>query len=259
MKKKLAKLALLAAATAFLLVAFPACSNDDDDDGIVSVTGVSLNKTAESVEIGKTVTLTAEVAPTNATNKAVTWKSSDDTIATVANGVVTGVKAGEATITVTTVDGEKTATCNVTVTSASSGTTEDYVLDLESIDATETTQKIDDIVTAIATASGKKVKYNSNGYLEMGGGKAADNYGLILTLPQAATITVRATKKAGGSANKLVLLSEDGKTVVAESSGIDENAVPQTDYTLEVEKAGTYIFGADSNGCWVYKFEISWK
>jgi hypothetical protein len=68
---------------------------------------------------GETGTLTATVTPANATNKAVTWSSSDEDVATVSNtGVVTAVGAGEATITVTTVDGDKTDTCVITVTAA---------------------------------------------------------------------------------------------------------------------------------------------
>ena len=64
-------------------------------------------------------TLTATVAPDNATNKKVTWKSDKPEIATVdASGKITGVKEGEATITVTTEDGGKTATCKVTVEAA---------------------------------------------------------------------------------------------------------------------------------------------
>ena len=83
----------------------------------VLVTGISLNNSNLSLYTGKTATLTATVTPENATNKAVTWKSSDDTIATVDNnGKVTAVKEGTATITVTTEDGNKTATCTVTVT-----------------------------------------------------------------------------------------------------------------------------------------------
>ena len=88
-------------------------------DKEVNVTGVTLNKTALTLNIGASETLTATVAPANATNQKVTWKSSDAAVATVdANGKVTAVKAGEATITVTTDDGAKTATCKVTVSEA---------------------------------------------------------------------------------------------------------------------------------------------
>lgn len=67
--------------------------------------------------VGQTVTLTATVAPTNADDKTVTFTSSEDTIARVdESGVVTGVTAGSATITVTTKDGNKTDTSVVTVT-----------------------------------------------------------------------------------------------------------------------------------------------
>ena len=84
----------------------------------VAVTGVSLSKTSLSLVEGGSETLTATVAPSNATNKTVSWKSSDASTASVdANGKVTAVKAGSATITVTTADGSKTATCSVTVTS----------------------------------------------------------------------------------------------------------------------------------------------
>ena len=82
----------------------------------IAVTGVTLNKTATSLLVGGSETLTATVAPAEATNKKVIWKSDKPEIATVdANGKVTAVKAGEATITVTTEDGGKTATCKVTV------------------------------------------------------------------------------------------------------------------------------------------------
>ena len=82
----------------------------------VAVTGVTLDKTAATVGVGKTVTLTATVMPANAADKSVTWTSSDAGVASVdTSGVVTGVKAGTATITAKA--GDKTATCMVTVTS----------------------------------------------------------------------------------------------------------------------------------------------
>ena len=89
----------------------------NDGPATVAVTGVSLNKQTLSLVEGGSETLTVTVAPSNATNKAVTWKSSDASTASVENsGKVTAVKPGSATITVTTTDGSKTATCSVTVT-----------------------------------------------------------------------------------------------------------------------------------------------
>lgn len=82
----------------------------------IAVTGVSLNKSAITLKAGTQETLTATVAPSNATNKNVTWSSSNTSIATVSdNGVVTAKASGTATITVKTADGGKTASCTVTV------------------------------------------------------------------------------------------------------------------------------------------------
>ena len=88
----------------------------------VNVTGITLSQTEAAVTIGgETLTLTATVAPDDATDKTVTWTSSDPTVATVADGVVTAVAAGTATITATATNGtddttdDKTATCTITV------------------------------------------------------------------------------------------------------------------------------------------------
>ena len=91
-------------------------------DSTVHVTGVTLNKNSTSITAGGSETLTATVSPNNATNKSVTWSSSNTGIATVSNGTVTGVAGGTATITVTTTDGSHTATCTVTVTAAQTQT-----------------------------------------------------------------------------------------------------------------------------------------
>ena len=81
---------------------------------VIPVTGISIEEGATAeVEEGKTVTLTAKVQPDNATDKTVTWTSSNKAIATVADGVVTGVAAGQAVITAKA--GDKEATCTVTV------------------------------------------------------------------------------------------------------------------------------------------------
>lgn len=79
----------------------------------IKVTSVTVSPKTLNLEVGQTGTLTATVKPDNATNKTVTWTTSNDKVATVANGVVTAVGKGTATITAAA-DG-KTATCTVTV------------------------------------------------------------------------------------------------------------------------------------------------
>lgn len=85
-------------------------------EGSVAVTGVSVAADTTTLGVGGTTTVTATVAPSNATNQNVTWSSSNTSVATVAqNGVVTGVAAGTAKITATTSDGGYTASCTVKV------------------------------------------------------------------------------------------------------------------------------------------------
>lgn len=87
----------------------------------VALEGISLPKT-KTVELGKTLTLTVTFNPTTATNKIVTWSSSDESVATVDNnGKITPKKVGSTIITVTSQDGSKKATCTVTVTEAGNG------------------------------------------------------------------------------------------------------------------------------------------
>ncbi|MDL2222034.1 Ig-like domain-containing protein [Parabacteroides sp. OttesenSCG-928-N08] len=84
--------------------------------GVIAVSGVSLDSQLTLKE-GDSEQLTANIQPENASNRAVSWKSSNSSVATVDNsGKVTGVSVGTATITVTTEDGNHTATCTVTVT-----------------------------------------------------------------------------------------------------------------------------------------------
>lgn len=91
----------------------------------VHVTGVSLDHNTATIGEGDTYQLTETVTPANATDKSVSWSTSNSSVATVSNGLVTAVSPGSATITVTTTDGGYTDTCAVTVTPA---TYVDYVL-----------------------------------------------------------------------------------------------------------------------------------
>lgn len=89
--------------------------------GNVSVTGVTVNPTTAQVEVGQSVQLNASVAPSNATNKQVTWSVASSGIASVsASGLVTGLAPGTTTVTAATADGNKTASATITVVPAPS-------------------------------------------------------------------------------------------------------------------------------------------
>ena len=99
---------------ALTLLAVPSCGDDDEDEPTtIAVSGLTLDKETVTLEVGMTLTLTATVTPDNATDKTVTWTSSDASVATVTDGKVTAVKEGEATISAKADD--KTAECKVTV------------------------------------------------------------------------------------------------------------------------------------------------
>ena len=103
----------------------------------VNVTEVTLDRTELTLTEGEAETLTATVKPDNADNKKVKWSSDKTDVATVGgDGRVTAVKAGEATVTVTTEDGGKTATCKVTVKAKAVNVTE-VTLDRAELTLTE--------------------------------------------------------------------------------------------------------------------------
>lgn len=87
--------------------------------GPIDVTSVSLNFKTIYLDIGETKTVTARVYPSNATNRTVTWSSSNNNIATVSNGNITGVSAG--TVTITATAGGKSASVEVIVSASSGG------------------------------------------------------------------------------------------------------------------------------------------
>lgn len=94
-----------------------ACGGNKDNT--VAVTGVKITASATTVVAGATITLSAEVTPSNATTKTVSWTSSDTAVATVKDGVVTGVAAGTVTIAATAKsDKTKTDSVSITVTAA---------------------------------------------------------------------------------------------------------------------------------------------
>ncbi len=128
----------------------------------VAVTGVKLAHNDLTLKIGTTFTLAAQVEPATATNKSVTWSSSNDAVATVSDaGVVEAKAVGTANITVTTKDGGYTATCSFTVTA------EDVVLTGLSISPSEVSVEANkEVMLSVSyvplTATHKGVKWSSS-------------------------------------------------------------------------------------------------
>lgn len=123
MKKKLITFATIICAVcfSFSLVSCGGGGNNNSDNttdkvDTVAVTGITLSKTALTLDVGDEETLTATITPTDATDKTITWASDHSEIAKVENGKVTAIKAGIANITATA--GEKSAICVVTVNAA---------------------------------------------------------------------------------------------------------------------------------------------
>lgn len=132
--------------------------------GRVPVTGIKLNIASLSVGVGQAVILTASVTPENATNKSMTWKSSDTNVATVdSNGIVIGKAAGKAAITATTADGNYSAVCNITVYDVNNVIRVTGI----SLDKTETTLTVGKVIILEAkitplNATNKQVTWTSS-------------------------------------------------------------------------------------------------
>ena len=107
------------------------------------VTGITLDQTSASLKVNESITLTATVSPTNATDKTVIWSTSDESVATVSNGVVIAARIGTATITATA--GDRKATCDISVVATP--------VEKITLDQTSVTLKAKESVTLTATVS----------------------------------------------------------------------------------------------------------
>ena len=108
----------LGALLALSLGLFAACGNTEEEQQTVAVASVTVSPATLSLTEGESGTLTATIAPENATDKTVTWSSSDNAVATVENGEVTAVGHGTAVITATA--GGVAGSCTVTVNAPTS-------------------------------------------------------------------------------------------------------------------------------------------
>ena len=191
------------------------------NDKVVSVTGVSLNESSITLDVGGSKTLAATVTPENATNKKVRWTSDNETVATVSeDGVVTAVAGGTAVITATTHDGLFTATCTVTVNApdAPPSITTDTLPD----------GKVGEAYSHTLTATGTApITWSIDGGLPAGLSLNKDT-GEISGTPTTAgtsTFTVKATNSAGSDTKELSITitkaapTEHTVTVTTEGGG----------------------------------------
>ena len=168
-----------------------------NEPATVSVTGVTLSQTKLSLTEGDTAQLTATVKPDNATNKAVTWSSDNETVATVNNGLVTAMKEGTATITVAATDGSGvSATCTVTVNAATTITTQP-----QSVSVTEGQS-----ATFNVTASGGNLRYQWQ--INSGNGWSA-----ITGATDASYTIERTTTAMSGNQYCCVVTGDGGETI----------------------------------------------
>ena len=157
---------------------------------IAPASGVSLNKSSLELIEGASETLVATITPANASNKNVSWKSSNTSVATVdVTGKVSAVKAGTATITVTTEDGGKTATCEVTVIAPASGVS----LNKSSLELIEGASETLVATITPANASNKNVSWNSSNTSVA----TVSSTGKV-TAVKAGTATITVTTEDGG-------------------------------------------------------------
>ena len=176
----------------------------------ITVTGVSLDKSVLSLVVGgDKATLIATVVPDDATNKSVTWSSSDKSVATVSKGVVTPVAAGKSTITVKTEDGGKTATCTVTVTALEpvSIHVTSVALNRASMTMEAGTSEVLTVTINPSDATNKEVTWSSN----KDSVASVDNTGKVSALTAGEAIITAKTKDGGKTATCKV-------TVIAASS-----------------------------------------
>ena len=179
-----------------------------------AVESISLNKSAITLTEGDSETLTATIKPDNATNKKYSWKSSDSAVASVsADGKVTAIKPGSATITVTTEDGRKTASCQVTVKARI------YPVESISLNKSAITLTEGDSETLTATikpdnATNKKYSWKSS---DSAVASVSADGKVTAIKPGSATITVT-TEDGGKTASCQVTVKAKPELTVAKTS-----------------------------------------
>ncbi|MBS9767318.1 MAG: Ig-like domain-containing protein [Flavobacteriaceae bacterium] len=211
----------------------------------ISVTGIALDKTELTKEEGETEQLTATITPANATDKTLTWASSDDKIAIVdANGKIATIKEGKTTITVTTKDGSKTAKCELTVKAKTifvAGVT---------IDKTEVTKEVGETeqLTAIITpanATDKALTWESSDE-EIA---TVDTNGKVTALKEGKTTIIVITKDGNKIAKSKVIVTNKTPDITIGTQKVNSLEVGKTATLLTITAgSGDYtVTSSDTN------------
>lgn len=177
----------------------------------IPVTSISINTQEITLELGKTYQLEVNITPSNATYKEVTWSSSNETVASVKDGLVTAKQEGTATITAKTVEGKK-VTCTVTVTKEK--IEETYVVKFDANEGTGTME--DQIFTKNEAQNLLPNRFEREGYqfVEWNTKKdgTGENYAdevSVTNLTTSDTITLYAQWEKKGTTVKLTIIKHE--------------------------------------------------
>ena len=129
---------------------------------VVPVTGIGLNETTLEMNVDDSVVLLAEVYPEDATDKSLTWISTDEEVVTVENGLVTAIKEGTATVVVTTIDGGYTATCDINVVSGVIIPVQEIILSNNNLEINVGDDVVLEVVVVPQDATDKSVLWSSS-------------------------------------------------------------------------------------------------
>ena len=211
---------------------------------------INLDKTEVNLKATQNITLTATVAPETTTDKTIVWKSADETIATVANGVVTAVSVGKTTITATC--GSVSATCQVTVsaTPAESVNLNKTAITLKATESETLTATILPATTTDKTVTwtssdDKVATVDANGKVTA---IAVGNATITATcgsVSATCAVTVEATPAASITLNKtaITLKATDTETLIA-----TVNPATTTDKTVTWATSDDKVATVDANG-----------
>lgn len=206
---------------------------------------VALDRTELTLNVGQTSPLVASVKPDNATNKNVKFSSSNAKIAKVdAKGVVTGVAAGSATITVSTVDSGKKATCKVTIGGNASTVPTQVLIEPSSIKIGIGEFVSPKLTVLPETASNKSVTWSSSN----AGIAKVENDGRILGVANG-TVTITATSVLGNIVGKCEV-----NVGTATANGINLNQS-----TLSLNQGSSYLLTASASNPTTQLGQLIWS